>query len=91
MEREIDKLQEAKAYAKKYGDDIAAYRRIGRKGEKRPTIIEDIIKPDGRSKSIAMNNTTSLIFRQSPSDGSYSRRVESFVASSGGQMDSASK
>lgn len=56
-------MLEAKAYAKKFKDDIATYRRIGRKGEKRPTIIEDIIKPDGRSKSITMNNTTSLIFR----------------------------
>lgn len=83
---QLDKLKSSKK------DKPKVSRKIGRtKGEKRPTIIEDIVGPEGRSKSIQVTNPTSFLFNQPSSGGSYSRRVESFVASSTNLVDSAGK
>ena len=91
MEREIDRLEEAKAFATKYKDEIATHKRIGRREGQPPAVVEAILKPYGRSRSQTMNDTLSLIFRQSPSDGSFRPRVESLVPPSGDRMASASK
>jgi len=93
MQREMDiifsQLKNIKSSKK---DKPKPSRKIGRtKGETRPTIIEDIVGPEGRSKSIQVNNPTSFLFSQPTHTGSYGRRVESFVASSSDQVDSIIK
>ena len=93
MQNEMDIIfSELKNVKSSRKDKQKPSRKIGRtKGERRPTIIEDIVGPEGRSKSIQVTNPTSFLFSQPSYGGPHSRRVESFVASSPGQVDSMSQ